>query len=267
MDKSKYIEFATMYYAVAIRGYYENVAYDSVATLSSFKQAYSFQDESGSPELETFIGNDVLLDNAIEWMLDHDLIGIVGDEFAPPLYLQTARADGKWEELEKAQNNPYYRYRLTPHKERQSWLSAALSKVNSEYHRLGMTADDFKKPDSEWEPLPLDRSDERLTTAIKAIDETIEAVRSDNGYSATQPQEKTYVLEGLSALSKTLKQAETVSLGYIKTYGLEPLSRLINRFGPAAVGATAALARDSVYSWLKAAGIKGLELLWKMLFS
>jgi hypothetical protein len=266
MDKSSFIELAPMYYAIAIRAYFEGVHSESVVSRASLRKEYLFDDGSGSPELQTFLENEVLLDRAIQWLLDEDMIDIIEDDFAPPLFLQTERANDKWEATEKAQNNPYFRYRLTPHTERRDWLTTALSRINLEYLRLGLEADDFDKADSDWEPLPLDRTEEQLAKTIKVIDETIEAVRADNGYGATQPEEKAYVLEGLNAFSKTLKEAETISVPYIKTYALEPLARLIKRFGLAAVGISAALAKDTIYSWLKVVGIKGLEHLWKAIF-
>lgn len=266
MDKSKFVKLAPIYYAIAIRAYFEGQHSENVASRATLKKAYAYDDESGSPESNTHLDNDVILDCAIRWMIDENLINAIEDDFGPSLYLETEEANGKWEDIEKQQNGPYFRYQLTPNSERRLWLTMALGKINSQYSRLDLSIDDFDEDDTEWEPLALNRSDERLVRAIEAIDETIEAVRKDNGYGATQPEERKYVLEGLNAFTKTLKEAETISFLYIKTYALEPLARLIKRFGPAAVGASAQLSKDTLYSWLKAAGIKGLEYLWRTIF-
>lgn len=266
MDKAKFVELAPTYYAIAIRAYFEGRHSESVASRATLKKAYSYEDESGSPDLRTYLENDVLLDCAIRWMIDQDLLGVIEDDFGPSLYLQTDQADAAWEAIEKQQNGPYFRYHLTPHSERSLWLNLALGKINLEYSRLDLSLDDFDEEDIEWEPLPLDRADDKLLKSIEAIGETVEAVRKDNGYSATQPEEKAYILEGLSACYKKLKEAETVSVPYIKTYALEPLARLIRRFGPAAIGVSATLSKDALYSWLKAAGVKGLEYLWRAIF-
>jgi hypothetical protein len=46
---------------------------------------------------------------------------------------------------------------------------------------------------------------------------------------------------------------------YLKEFAFKPLGLLINRFGPAAIGTTAVLARDSLFSWLKSKGVGFLD--------
>ena len=140
------------------------------------------------------------------------------------------------------------------------WVREALRRLDREYARQDLQPSDFDvPPEREWEPLPLDRNDPDLQSTIEKIDETVEQVRRDNGYAAHLPEERTYVLETLSALSRKLKEATTTSVPYIRRYALEPLSMLVQRFGKAALGILASAAKEAVKEWLKKRGISILD--------
>lgn len=145
-----------------------------------------------------------------------------------------------------------------------SWLIEALRAVNDTYDQLGIKVSDFEPSEFDyWEPLPIDREEPHLRSAIEKLDEAIEQVRADNGYSSTVPEERAYVLEKLSALSKRLKTEATISWMYLNEFGLKPLGQLTKRFGKAAVGLAAVAARDSLLAWLKAFGAKALDFLMR----
>jgi hypothetical protein len=57
-----------------------------------------------------------------------------------------------------------------------------------------MKAEDFDNPDAEWAPIKIDAGDPTVKKAVSSLENIIEEVRSDNGYSATYPQERDYVL-------------------------------------------------------------------------
>jgi hypothetical protein len=114
----------------------------------------------------------------------------------------------------------------------------------------------------EWEPLQLERDDPQLKKAIAAVDDTAEKVRSDNGYAANLPEEREYVLDSLSTLSRRLKEASSISLAYLKEFAFAPLAKLLRRFKGAAIGLAASVAREAIREWLKRKGITLLDDLF-----
>lgn len=269
MDREKFIERAPHYYVLAIKEFFDGShAENGIATAARLQRHYHEEDDSGVPV--DYLENDILLARAIRFMVERDLLHVQEDDFGPPLFSQADFANTTWDALREERGSLYSRYVDIPSNERRSWLDEALKKVNVEFMRLELKAADFEedvKPDDVWEPLPIDRQSETVQEVIKALDNTAELVRQDNGYSSTVPQERAYVVDALNAVSKTLKEAQSTSLTYIRAYALDPLQMLIKRFGPAAIGAAAKLAKDVIYTWLKNLGVAGLGSLFKSMFS
>jgi hypothetical protein len=268
MDRQRFIERAPHYYVLAIKEFFDgSFAENGSATAARLQRHYHEEDDSGVPV--DYLENDILLARAIRVMVERDLLHVQEDDFGPALFSQADFANTTWDALREERGSIYSRYVDIPSNERRSWLNEALKKVNVEFMRLELKAADFEddaKPDDIWEPLPIDRQSEVVQEVIKAIDDTAELVRQDNGYNSTVPQERTYVVEALNAVSKTFKEAQSTSLAYVRAYALDPLQRLIQRFGPSAIGAAAKLAKDTIYTWLKKIGVSGLELLFKTMF-
>jgi hypothetical protein len=263
MDKPRFLEVAPLYYAIAIREFFTNPpTFGTAASKEALRKAFTIESD-GDPDGYCYLEHDALLSRAIEWLIEHRMIGVINDDFGPPILLEKEKADVEWDALQE-KGGTYARYLLAPDKK--AWLRSALSRVNVEYVSLGIEASDFERSDFGWEPIPLERNNSELQEVIRAVDATIELVRSDNGYSATLPEEKAHVLGGLSVLSKTLKEAHATSWPFVKTYGLEPLGRLSKRFGNAAIGVSATLCLDIIFTWLKNVGMHGLDTLWKSLF-
>jgi histone H3/H4 len=63
------------------------------------------------------------------------------------------------------------------------------------------------------------------------------------------------VLDSISTLARKLKEAETISLAYLREFAFAPIARLLRRFGPAAIGLAAAAAKEALKDWLKKKGI------------
>lgn len=263
MDKSRFVEVSPFYYALAIITHMQR-NWGGPVSRSSLVRAFTHASETGDPEeYYCLLEKELLLDKAISWLVEQEMIAVIPDEFGPPIYQQTASFDPHWAELKRDERLPFGRYALSPDGE--DWVRAALVSVNREFDKHLIMLGDFDQQRSEWEPIPLDRVDPQLNAAIDAIDEAIEMVRSDNGYSATLPEERTFVLDSLANASQTLKEANSTSWPYVRTYALEPLGRLIRRFGAAAIGIAATVARDSLLTWLKAAGVKIIDWVFKSL--
>ena len=98
----------------------------------------------------------------------------------------------------------FQRYGTLGDKGKRSWLNDALDQVAKERERLEVQDSDFDEPDYEWRPIPLDRDEPELQTAIRAVDEIVESVRTDNGYAANLGN---YILDALCPASVAVNAA------------------------------------------------------------
>ncbi|MBU6456993.1 hypothetical protein [Bradyrhizobium sp.] len=114
-----------------------------------------------------------------------------------------------------------------------------------------------------WEPIPLDRDDTAQARATEALDQVVEELRKDNGYSASNPEEKAFVQDKLSAVSKRLKEDTQTSWMYLLEFAVKPLRIVLRRFGAAALGVAALSAKEALISWLKTRGISILDDMFK----
>ena len=153
------------------------------------------------------------------------------DEFGPAIYLKRT---GDWAHyqnlLEGLEYAPLFR---KLEKAGYGWLKQALQKILTERAKEAKVEQATK---DQWEPIAVDRSNESVKKVISALDETIEAVRADNGYSASQPEERRLVLDALRAAGLRLKEDTQISLTYLNEIALKPLVVVVKRFGKAAVG-------------------------------
>jgi hypothetical protein len=134
-----------------------------------------------------------------------------------------------------------------------SWLRSTIKAVNDSADRLNIEDADFEPAvvDTQWEPIPLDRADQKLQETTRALDDAIESIEGDNGYAANVPAEREYVLSKLKRTSSDLKEKTILYWPEVKANALEPLGRVIKRFGPAAVGVAALAARTAIIEWIK----------------
>jgi hypothetical protein len=244
MERSRFVAVAPLYYALAIGKELVLAAQRGQwVTISAVKSALS--EGSVYDDYYCYVEHDVLIEQAIAWLTSHEIIDVITDEFAPHLYRCSSSFDSKWEQLSEDQSSVFFKHSIVP--DATNWLLSALGNVNKKYNELEITASDFEPMGiDEWEPLPLDRADPALQNTIAAVEEAIEQIRSDNGYSSTFPKERAYVLDKLSSFSRRLKTEATISFMYIKEFGIVPLGRVIGRFGAAAVGLAAVAARDTL---------------------
>ena len=85
-----------------------------------------------------------------------------------------------------------------------------------------------------WEPLPLEASETEVAEVAGEVEELIEAVRIDNGYAATHPEEQKSILWALGSGANALRE------GLVTRFALEnflrnPLKKLMERFPDAAI--------------------------------
>ena len=113
--------------------------------------------------------------------------------------------------------------------------------------------------ESEWEPIPLTRDDTARHAAVDALDRIVDELRGDNGYAATNPEEKRYVQDKLSGAVKRLRDDTQISWMYLNEFAIRPLAILIKRFGNATIGLAAVAAKEAVLTWLKSKGVNFLN--------
>jgi hypothetical protein len=257
MDKRHFVDKAPVYYALAIPVHFRSNG--GVAYRHEIEDDFTIRiDENGYQALLT---KQIVFEKAIEWLEELGAIEPLLDDFGPPIYRRTEEVHDIWNTLAQNRELPFYKYASV--RDERNWLNSALSNLNEQYDFPEMSDDDFEDPDSEWQPLPLDRADEQLRIATESIDEVIRQVRSDNGYNATLPEESGYVLSTLRAASQSLKESTTTSLGYLRKYAFEPLAILIQRFRGAAIAVAATAAKDALIDFLKEHGVKLLDAIFK----
>jgi hypothetical protein len=236
MERSRLIQLAPDYYTIAICNFFDG------------------RDVASSNTIWT---NTKILHSPLFWyvlnsLVAKNMLAAIKDDFGPTIYRRTPTFRDQWKALQIKEDTPYSRFALDP--QRESWINTALEAVNKELETQKIKTEDFQKPDAEWEPLPVERSNAKLKAATEKLDETIDAVEADNGYSATLPEEKTYVVENLKDGSSKLKEEDAISYAYLKRKVLDPLDILIRRFAGAAVGLVAQAARQAILEWLKDLG-------------
>ena len=228
MDKETFLRIAPDYYATAILAH----LYRTAASVSreELSLEYSIADNDGDPEGWFYFKRPPLFEAALKILLQFDIIEVIRDPFGPPIISPHRDLYTKIEEIAKDRNFPLYKYRLTGNGE--SWLRGALQSLDRTYSELRIRSSDFETPDDEWEPLPLERDDPLLQKTIDSVDATIEKVRSDNGYAANLPEERQYVLDGLSAFqngSKRRHQSQLAVFASMPAGLLERSSRASRR--------------------------------------
>jgi hypothetical protein len=184
---------------------------------------------------------------------------VIPDDFGPSIYRTSQGYWENWSHLAEDRSSPFHKYEAVGDGA-PGWLLQALQSIDQRYHELGIKPADFtQSADDEWEPIPLDRQEPSLAEAIEALDELAEELRQENGYGASFPEEKRYVLDKLNAGRKRLKEDLEISLLYLRTFVFDPLRTLIDRFKEAGIGILAASARAALSDWLKKNGISFLD--------
>jgi hypothetical protein len=251
MDRRRLIELAPHYYIIAICDYFNTSSH--AASIDAV--------ERGIGLAHGFVPAKIALFHyALRYLVEKKLLDEFLDDFGPTIYRPTPEFFKEWPTLKSTRDTPYHRYAMDLDSE--AWIRSAINELNRALNEHKITEADFKRPDLEWEPLPVERDNSKLQKATKKLDETIAAIDADNGYNATLPEEKSYVVENLKEAANKLKKEDTISYAYLKREVIDVLDIVIRRFGQAAVGLTAQGAKDAILAWLKEIGMDLLHWLW-----
>lgn len=222
----------------------------------------SWLDGNNPGEGQLVLNDDDLIEDAVKYLEEANIIRSLPDEFGPHLIVAHPNLVENRNKLYAEENSVFQKYRLAGDG-RVRWLNQALlnidRRIKGEQHKLAVSSTSLDV----WEPIPLDRSDRAQEQATEALDRIIEGLRGDNGYAATNAQEKAFVQDKLSAVTKRLKEDSQISWMYLLEFAFKPLEIVVKRFGGAAIGIAASAAKDSLAAWLKSKGVSFLDDLFK----
>lgn len=111
----------------------------------------------------------------------------------------------------------------------------------------------------EWAPLPLDYNTQETEETILKIEKAVKAIESDNGYSATFPEERDGVVEVLKRSVNDLHDQVSFQKYYFEQTVIKPLVQASKRLGGNAAGkvvegaleAIKTLVKDSIVAYFK----------------
>ncbi len=116
-----------------------------------------------------YLTKDPLLLAAIRLLAGCSYIEIVSDEFGPNVYIPTDRLLDWLDTGYKNEPLLFAKYRTINNLE---WLRDALQRINKTFDQLRIVDSEFTDTtvEPEWQPIPLDRSDEKLIVAADKLD-------------------------------------------------------------------------------------------------
>jgi hypothetical protein len=181
---------------------------------------------------------------ALDYLIEKKIIERIPDPYGPDIYERGARS---WALLQDMPAN-------SPYKKIEAygwiWLSEALQKIDKAYRetppeisQAGLLA----APN--WEPLPIDRSGEAYLHAVAKSEEALQAIEGDNGYAATEPEERNAVVSSIRGTLEAIKNGFPSKL--LIVHGLlAPLKQVVTRFGSSVVGEFAKRAAEAIARWI-----------------
>jgi hypothetical protein len=131
MERSRFIESAPNYYALAIAAYF-NSGHEAASEnmLRSFYalpgQLHNF---AGDDDPETYLNNEVLFRRATEILVERGFLTEIVDDFGPTIYERSEGFDEAWSRAEQDTNLPFRRYQLVDRGT--NWLHSALATINA----------------------------------------------------------------------------------------------------------------------------------------
>ncbi|MDZ4366456.1 MAG: hypothetical protein U0987_05430 [Afipia sp.] len=226
--------------------------FDDAVTYASFSQVReAIKNQPANAvrlELENLVSSYEVVQKTEERVRSNPILGALSNQ---PGAVYEVKLDGY--KLSKAGINAVNKFSDEYFASLQSDIGSTTKEIN--------VVDERTKDESEadWEPIPLNRDDTKLKDAISALDRVAEELRGDNGYATANPEEKAFVRDKLSAVTKRLKEETYISWMYLNEFAIKPLRILIDRFGGAAIGLAAVAAKEAIKDWLKKKGIAFLD--------
>lgn len=127
----------------------------------------------------------------------------------------------------------------------ESWISTALLNLNaSSIDEYNIEVEDVNE-NIDWQPLPIDREDPVYHEALKAVEDAMRVIESDNGYAVTAPEERDAIITSLKGGSEALKNGSPTQK-YLKDTLVSGFSYLAKKFTDSAIGVAAKKALEAL---------------------
>jgi len=265
MEKSEFLREAPKYYALAIIRQLEasGGALSGAVIRGAFEVPNPTSQFNLSDDKYPLLGNDILWEKAIEWLCMHDVIAVRRGAFGPPLFSRSPYFFKKIETLQQSEES-FANYQLADSIE---WLIDALWDIDSELVDIRISIEDYDKlggDTDEWQPIRIASGDTSVREVTAKLEQAVESIRQDNGYAATFPDERDFVVGGLKQTVEKLK-GDTIAPGFLRD-ALSKLTLVANRFKGAALEAVALGAREAIVEFVKQQGGTLLKALSSVLW-
>lgn len=209
------------------------------------------------PFMEDFNIDTVLLRKAIDFGSHVGIVEVLRDEFGPDIITVTTN----WHSISEFVGDKDFINLIGKYKANgKDWLFPALIGIHNKLTEIRSARElsiDI------WTPIPLDRNDEKDKDFLEDIDRASDAIRGDNGYAGTFPQERSSVLKEIDAVRSDVTDGQT-SVGRIQRL-VAALKTAAGRLGNSASGAIVHSAIASTKKWLESKFAAVLDEIWKLM--
>lgn len=244
MDKKTYILEASKFYALALSAALEGSGESVTRQIVSQRYALrNFEDTS------FLLNDDNLWELGVLFLVDKNLIHVSKAAFGPAVYFRGEEYEKVWDAM-KVWEQPFSQYHLTGSS--REWLMSALAEIQDVGRSLRMTDEDYVDDADDWSPVEVDSESPVAKELIERLDSAADAIRSDNGYAATFPEERAVVLDGITRASESVKSGRTTA-GVLKE-AFTKITLALNRFQGAIIEASLTGAKQALIDFVKTQG-------------
>jgi hypothetical protein len=244
---------AVQYYACYI---YHLIPGEGAVTIDELVDLSSYEDPFGSsvPRLR----HPQLILDGLQLLADKKILEFVRDDFGPDIIM--FHDSGPLESLKADKNSPFFKYQLARNAGG-SWIQKAIDALNTKIDRdsksdpktesgiietRGAEASTIatrsrSAEDEPWEPLKIDRADVEYQTAVEVSEKAIETIEQNNGYAASEPEERNGIIKVMRGTLDAIKEG-TPSRAAVKAGLLQPLRYIAKKFSDSAMGEVAKVA-------------------------
>lgn len=190
-------------------------------------------------------------DVALQTLIDQDFVELLRDPYAESIFVVKSSINLR----NYVQSLEVYDRFNRLDDDRKSWLHTAYKNIGKievvDQEKVAEVEEseaiDFSE--TEWEPLPIDRSSPEYEKAIEAWEEGLEKIEGDNGFAATEPETRNGIVETLRGGLKTVKEGSP-SRAFIISGPIAAFKYVIKKFGDAVASLSAKEAVKAILAWL-----------------
>jgi len=236
------------YYAAAILHLIESFAHDKAHFSEVEIDDWMYEDIDFSieePVYKRYLPDKKLISSALILLENLECIFKVVDRYGPDVFQILDRAS-----LDLIADNDVHSVYFKVDNFGEPWLRAALTSLHSE--NRGENSNNLlsqENTEDNWQPLPIDREDQLYLKAIEAVEDALKVIEGDNGYAATESEERTAILEPAKATLTAIKDG-TPSKEQIESNLVKPFKYLMKKFGDSLIGAAAKKIVGVIVTWL-----------------